>query len=307
MASNESLYTLQSLRDWSSDAQGRGIRFGVIGDPVAHSASPPMHNAALKACGMDMEYVRIHLRPPELEEGFRLLSLHGFAGVNLTIPHKTAIIPLIDSIDPSAERLGAVNTVRFENGKSRGYNTDGPGLVRAVMASFGARLGELRVMIIGAGGGAGRATAIQCAIEGCTEITLVNRTQSKAEALVHSLRELTAGSSPRSVRAISDSSESLSCALAEVDIVLQCSSLGMKEGDPSPLPKRAIEARHFVYDTIYSRRTQLLEDAEDAGARCANGLGMLLHQGALAFEIWLQRPAPVEVMSSALKAATGLK
>ena len=79
-----------------------------------------MHNAALKACGMDMEYVRIHLRPPELEEGFRLLSLHGFAGVNLTIPHKTAIIPLIDSIDPSAERLGAVNTVRFENGKSRG-------------------------------------------------------------------------------------------------------------------------------------------------------------------------------------------
>ena len=114
-----------------------------------------MHNAALKACGMDMEYVRIHLRPPELEEGFRLLSLHGFAGVNLTIPHKTAIIPLIDSIDPSAERLGAVNTVRFENGKSRGYNTDGPGLVRAVMASFGARLGELRVMIIGAGGGLG--------------------------------------------------------------------------------------------------------------------------------------------------------
>lgn len=266
-----------------------------------------MHNAALQACGIDMEYVRIHLRPSELEEGFRLLSRHGFAGVNLTIPHKTAIIPLIDSIDPNAERLGAVNTVRFENGKSRGYNTDGPGLVRAVMASFGARLGDLRVMILGAGGGAGRAAAIQCAIEGCTEITLVNRTQSKAEALADSLRGLTAGKSGSSIRAIADSPESLSLGLAQVDIILQCSSLGMKEGDSSPLPKQAIEACHFVYDTIYSRRTQLMEDAEEKGARCANGLSMLLHQGALAFEIWLQRPAPVEVMCTALKAASGLK
>ncbi len=307
MASNESPYTLQNLRDWSPEANGRCIRFGVIGDPVAHSASPPMHNAALKACGLDMEYVRIHLHPSELEEGFRLLSQHGFAGVNLTIPHKTAIIPLINSIDPNAERLGAVNTVRFENGESRGYNTDGPGLVRAIMASFGARLGELRAIIIGAGGGAGRAAAIQCAIEGCSEITLVNRTQSKAEALADSLRELTAGKPAPSIRAIADSRESLSLALADADIILQCSSLGMKEGDPSPLPKQAIEARHFVYDTIYSRRTQLIGDAEEAGARCANGLSMLLHQGALAFEIWLQQPAPVEVMSTALKAATGLK
>jgi shikimate dehydrogenase len=264
-----------------------------------------MHNAALKACGLDMEYVRIHLRPPELEEGIGLLSRIGFAGVNLTIPHKTEIIPLLDSIDPNAEILGAVNTVRFENGKSRGYNTDGPGLVRAVMASFGARLGELRVMILGAGGGAGRAAAIQCAIEGCTEITLVNRTESKARALTDSLRELTKKKSVTHIRVVTDSSEILAHALADVDIILQCSALGMKEGDASPLPKQAIESRHFVYDTIYSRHTQLIKDAAEKGARCADGLNMLLHQGALAFEIWLERTAPVEVMSAALKAAIG--
>lgn len=266
-----------------------------------------MHNAALRACGLDMEYVRIHLRPSELEEGFHLLSRNGFAGVNLTIPHKTAIIPLIDSIDPNAERLCAVNTVSFNNGKSRGYNTDGPGLVRAVMASFGASLGDLRVMIIGAGGGAGRAAAIQCAIEGCTDITLVNRTQSKAETLAQSLREIIATKSAQSIRVISNSTESLSGALTQSDIVLQCSSLGMKEGDPSPLPRQALEPRHFVYDTIYSRRTQLIEDANEKGARYADGLSMLLHQGALAFEIWLQRAAPIDVMHAALKTATGLK
>lgn len=264
-----------------------------------------MHNAALKACGLDMEYVRIHLRPPELKEGIGLLSRIGFAGVNLTIPHKTEIIPLLDSIDPNAEILGAVNTVRFENGKSRGYNTDGPGLVRAVMASFGARLGELRVMILGAGGGAGRAAAIQCAIEGCTEITLVNRTESKARALADSLRELTKKKSVTHIRVVTDSSEMLAHALADVDIILQCSALGMKEGDASALPKQAIESRHFVYDTIYSRHTQLIKDAGEKGARCADGLNMLLHQGALAFEIWLERTAPVEVMSAALKAAIG--
>ena len=305
MASIESPYTLQNLRHWTPDPEGRPVRFGVVGDPVAHSASPPMHNAALRACGIEMQYVRIHLRPPELEEGFGLLLQNGFAGVNFTIPHKTAVIPFLDSIDPNAERLGAVNTVRFENGRSRGYNTDGPGLVKAVLASFGAKLGDMRAMIVGVGGGAGRAAAIQCAIEGCGEISLVNRTLSKAETLAHFLRGLTTGKPASSIRVIEDSPEVLSNALAQTDIVLQGSSLGMAEGDASPLPKQAIEKHHLIYDTIYSRRTQLIEDAHSKGARCANGLSMLLHQGALSFEIWLHRPAPVEVMNHALLAATG--
>ncbi len=307
MASIEPPYTLEGLKNWRPNPEAPAIRFCVVGDPVAHSASPPMHNAALKACGIAMEYVRVHLRPTELQEGFSLLLQHGFIGVNFTIPHKTAVMPLLDSIDPCAERLGAVNTVRFEEGKSCGYNTDGPGLVRAVAASFGVKLGNLRAMVIGAGGGAGRAAAIQCALEGCPEITLVNRTLSKAQALAHSLHELTTASPALTIHAVEDTPKNISDAMSRTDVVLQCSSLGMASEDASPIPKGAIERRHLIYDTIYSRRTQLIHDAEAQGAEYANGLSMLLHQGALAFEIWLQRPAPVDAMNAALIAVAGIK
>jgi shikimate dehydrogenase len=266
-----------------------------------------MHNAALKACGVEMEYVRVHLRPPELQEGFTLLNQNGFIGVNFTIPHKTAVISLLDSVDPRAERLGAVNTVRFDGGKSCGYNTDGPGLARAVTASFGVRLGDLKAMVIGAGGGAGRAAAIQCALEGCREITLVNRTLSKAEALSQYLQDLTTGCPALTIHAMEDTPKNISDAMSHTDIVLQCSSLGMANEDPSPIPKEAIGSHHLIYDTIYSRRTKLIQDAEARGARSANGLSMLLYQGALAFEIWLQRPAPIEAMNAALVAVARIK
>ena len=306
MAYVEPPYTLENLRDWRPEHQSASIRFCVVGDPVAHSASPPMHNAALKACGVAMEYVRVHLSPPELQEGFRLLRQNGFLGVNFTIPHKTAVMPLLDSVDPRAERLGAVNTVRFDEGKSCGYNTDGPGLVRAVTASFGVKLGTLRAMVIGAGGGAGRAAAIQCALEGCREITLVNRTLSKAEALAQYLDDLTTGSPALTIRALEDTPKNISDAMSHTDIVLQCSSLGMANKDASPIPKEAIGNHHLIYDTIYSRRTQLIQDADAHGAQSADGLSMLLHQGALAFEIWLQRPAPIEAMNAALVAVAGI-
>lgn len=307
MASIEPPYTLESLRNWRPDPESPAIRFCVVGDPVAHSASPPMHNAALKACGVTMQYVRVHLRPPELQEGLDLLLQHDFIGVNLTIPHKTAVIPLLDSIDPCAERLGAVNTILFARGKSCGYNTDGPGLVRAVTASFGVKLGSLSAMVIGAGGGAGRAAAIQCAIEGCPKITLVNRTLSKAETLAKSLHELTKGGLTPAIHAIEDTPENISDAMSRSDIILQCSSVGMATEDASPIPKEAIARHHLIYDTIYSRRTQLIQDAESQGAQSADGLSMLLHQGALAFEIWLQRPAPIEAMNSALVAVARTK
>ena len=153
------VYELPDLQNWhsaSADAQPP-LRLAVFGDPVAHSASPPMHNAALERCGIDARYTRLHIRPEELEPALRLLPTQGFIGANLTIPHKAAALPLMDEVDDHARRVGVINTVVVEDGKLLGFNTDGPGLVRALRAEFSVDLRDLRVLVLGAGGGAGRA------------------------------------------------------------------------------------------------------------------------------------------------------
>jgi len=297
--STPAVFTVEDLRRWKGSAP---LQLAVLGDPVAHSASPPMHMAALEACGLLHTYGRIHIRPEELPEAMRLLKESAFIGVNLTIPHKTAVLPLLNAVDRHARIMGAVNTVLFKEGRLTGFNTDGKGLPRAIAEDFGVDLGALRVLILGAGGGAGRAVALQCALEGCPKITLVNRTREKAAALAEEIASLPGlPQPPPIVTALGTDSVTLSAHLEATDIILQCSSVGMKDGDRSPLPLRFLRREHLVYDTIYSRPTQLLADARTVGARSSNGLSMLLHQGALAFEIWFQRAAPVEAMRTALR------
>jgi shikimate dehydrogenase len=155
----------------------------------------------------------------------------------------------------------------------------------------------LRVLILGAGGGAGRAISLYCGIAGCVEITLVNRTLSKAEELATQLRALP---SPPLVHVSEPGARELGDLAEKAQLIIQCSSLGMHPDDPSPLDPSFLHEGHLVYDTIYSSPTRLIRDAKEAGAQTANGLSMLLHQGALAFEIWFQRPAPVESMREAL-------
>ena len=290
------VYSLEDLRAWP--AEQPPLRLAVFGDPVAHSASPPMHNAALAECGIDARYTRLHIRAEELAEAFRLLPAQGFIGVNCTIPHKFAALALVDRADDHARRIGVVNTVAVEGEKLVGYNTDGPGLVRAVRAELGADLRDLRVMILGAGGGAGRAIAMQCAIENCPGIVLINRTFEKLMPLVRELdafyplnRIVNDGFDPGALRA----------RLAQTDLIINCTSVGMKADEPSPIPADLLASHHLIYDTIYTAaRTPLLLAGDAVGARGANGLTMLLHQGALSFEIWFQRPAPIEVMRAAL-------
>jgi shikimate dehydrogenase len=289
------VYTLEDLRSWTRETAP--IQLAVLGAPVAHSASPPMHLAALRACGLPHNYGRIHILPEELPESFALLQQAGFLGVNLTIPHKTAVLSLLSEIDPNARQLGAVNTVSFAPGTTSGFNTDGAGLERSIAESFGARLSTLRVLILGAGGGAGRAISLYCGLAGCPEITLVNRTVSKVEDLAAQLRLL---ESPPVVHFCETGSRALPGLAEKAQLIIQCSSLGMHPDDPSPLDGSLLHRGHLVYDTIYSSPTRLLHDAKTAGAQTANGLSMLLHQGALAFEIWFQRPAPVESMREAL-------
>ena len=282
------------------------MRLAVLGDPVAHSASPPMHNAALAACGIDACYTRLHIRPDELADALRLVARAGFIGVNLTIPHKTAALSLLDELDPHAAALGAVNTVLVGAGsRLRGFNTDGPGFEQAVRADFGVELRKLRVMILGAGGGAGRALAAQCALLGCPRLVLVNRTPEKSRALVENLRGQVACAGE--ISALAWEADALVEALKEVDLVVNASSVGLKPGDVSPLAAADIPSSLLVFDTVYradGRNTPLVDAAQSSGTRTSGGRSLLLHQGALAFAHWFARPAPVGVMRQALENST---
>ncbi len=171
-------YTLADLEKWREIARDIDppIRLGVFGDPVAHSLSPDIQNAALRACEIDAQYARFHIRANELSSALRFLRNLDFAGVNLTVPHKIAGFAQVDEADESASRVGAVNTIRVRDKKLVGSNTDGEGFLRAIRSEFSVDLRDLRVLIIGAGGGTGRATAWQCALENCERLVLVNRT-----------------------------------------------------------------------------------------------------------------------------------
>jgi shikimate dehydrogenase len=273
-------------------------RLSVFGDPVAHSASPFMHNAALLKRGLPLQYVRVHVTPEELPAALRNLPQADFLGTNLTIPHKQAALHIMDEVSREASLMGAINTVAVLNGKLHGYNTDGPGFAAAIKEEFGVALGTQRVLILGGAGGAGRAITAQCALEECPSIIIANRNPSKGDKLANEItKHLSA-----SISSIQMSEEELSKALATSDLVINATPLGMKSGDPSPLPDGLLKTYHLVYDTVYSGgETALLLQAQKAGARSANGLSMLLHQGAKSFEIWFNEPGPLEAMKKALK------
>ena len=276
----------------------------VFGDPIAHSASPPMHNAALNDRGKPLQYVRIRVTSKELQAALGSLVGADFLGTNLTIPHKQEALKLVDVVSNEARLMGAINTVAVRGGKLHGFNTDGPGFAAAVREEFGVNPGSLRVLILGGAGGAGRAITVQCALEGCSKIIIANRASAKGDSLAQIIRaEL-----GKEVESISMEPEALTKALGSVDLIVNATPLGMKESDASPLADvvaRDLRPDQFLYDTVYSGGTSaLLGQALAAGARSANGLSMLLHQGALAYEIWFNEPAPLHTMREALMAAT---
>ena len=300
-------YTLADLENWSKTAGDINppIRLGILGDPVAHSLSPQMQNAALRACKIDMQYARFHIRAKELRSALRFLRELDFIGVNVTVPHKIAAFTQIDEADESATRAGAVNTIRVRHKELVGSNTDGEGFLRAVRSEFSVDVRDLRVLILGAGGGTGHAIARQCALENCERLVLVNRTYEKAQALAERLRPYFAG--PRvlgpvaRLEAVAWDEAALRTQLADVDLIINATPLGMNPSDPTPIPARLLAPHHMVFDCVYGpSQTSLLRAADEAGARGANGLSMLLHQGALAFQMWFDREAPIEAMRSAL-------
>ena len=300
------IYTLADLTDWEKTTRNVDppIRLGVLGYPVAHSLSPQIQNAALEQSKLNMQYARFHILPNELREALNLIRELNFVGVNLTVPHKIAALDQVDDVDPDARRIGAVNTISFTGKTARGFNTDGRGFSRAVRGEFSVDLRDLRVLVLGAGG-AGRAIAMQCAKENCERLVIANRNFAKAKRLAEELREFFAGPKvfgpvPR-LQAIAWEETAIRFQIANIDLVVNATPLGLNQTDPPAIPARLLAPHVMIYDTVYVQgRTPSAAAAIEAGARAANGSSMLLYQGGFSFAIWFEREAPLEVMRAAL-------
>jgi shikimate dehydrogenase len=275
---------------------------GVLGFPVAHSLSPLMHNAAFAALGLDFVYLPFEVRPEDLAQAVAGLRALQVAGVNVTIPHKVAIVRLLDSLSREAELTGAVNTVvRTREGRLIGYNTDGAGFLAALREEADMQPDGLRALIVGAGG-AGRAVALSLGLGGALSVTITNRTPKRAEALS---AELAAKVRASAFRPVAFTPEALRPVLAAVDLVVNCTAVGMKgESFDVPLPLEALPTHAVVADVVYlSGGTPLLREATRLGRRCFGGLGMLVHQGAIAQELWTGVRPPVSLLREATRAA----
>lgn len=277
---------------------GRTRVVAVFGYPVHHSLSPGMHNAAFQELGLDYVYVPFNVIPDNLENALEGVRALGIVGVNLTIPHKERAVELLDSVSPEALPIGSVNTVHNVDGVLNGYSTDGEGFMRSLEAEGRSATGS-RAVVLGAGGSA-RAVTHALAAHGA-QVSVVNRTASRAEALVEQLSGVLHGGQG-SVRAIALDGPEARDAVVKADLLVNCTSVGMHPNeDAQPVPSEWLHDRLFVYDLIYNPlKTRLVEAAEAAGARGANGVGMLVYQGAISFEIWTGRKPPTDVMRRAV-------
>ncbi len=268
---------------------------GIIGHPVGHSLSPRMHNAAFAHDGADYVYVAIDVAPDDLTSAIRGLRALGFVGFNVTMPHKEAILPLMDELDETARLAGAVNTVVIKEGRLLGLNTDGSGFVEAC-GEAGVSLAGRRVLILGAGGAAA-AVAVASLGEGASRLYIANRTTKRAGELRARLSEVTRGTEV-SVHTFDEAGE----VAAEAEVLINATYLGMREEDPLPLPADALTADKVVCDAVYraGRETALIRRAREVGAWVVSGGRMLLYQGVQAQRVWTGREPNVEVMSGAL-------
>ncbi len=269
--------------------------YAVIGCPVSHSLSPVMHNAALKALGLDAEYIAVLVQREELE-AFTRDARKNLAGFNITVPHKNAVIPFLDEISRDAKLSGSVNTVTVSDGKLSGASTDGYGLEAALAESFRYTISDSSVTFIGCGGVV-KALTFHFALRGIKKIHLLNRTLETAEKLAANLKEEFPLLNVETA-SVSDDGK-VEAFLNDSRLAVQCTSLGLKPDDPAPIRPELLPRDIFFYDTIY-KRTKLYAYAEEHGIPAASGLSMLLHQGAKSLSIWTGLEAPVEVMRKAL-------
>jgi shikimate dehydrogenase len=268
---------------------------GLIGYPLKHSISPAMHNAAFAKLGLPYEYILLETPAEELKQQLAKLRKPEFIGANVTIPHKEAVTPYLDDLSELAKSIGAVNTIKNDNGKLIGHNTDATGFIVSLKEDAGFDPKGKKIFIMG-GGGAARAAAISLLSVGAGKIIIGEAIKEKGEKLAGHLNAIVPNSSTTAL-----TSNEIIDALKECALVINASPVGMhpKEND-SPLKGFAIPSQILVYDLVYNPyETKLIKDAKKAGAKTTSGLGMLIRQAILAFEIFTDLPAPDQVMREA--------
>jgi shikimate dehydrogenase len=275
---------------------------GLIGYPVAHSLSPGMHRAAFDALGIEAHYALWETQPDRLAKRIASLRFAGILGANVTIPYKESVVSLVDECDPLAARIGAINTIVNRGGRLVGYNTDAPGFTRALTEFAAFDCPGKKVVILGTGGAA-RAAAVGLLENGVGEVILLGRNEKHIQNFLHHLRTLTAKmhGTTRVYGTFLGCPEANGL-LSTVDLVVNATPVGLKADDATLLfDVNILPTTALVMDMIFNPPlTPLLRAAQAHGCQVLNGLSMLLYQGALAFELWTDRPAPIEVMRKVL-------
>ena len=299
----EDTLTLDDLARWSEP----GTHLAVLGHPVKHSVSPHMHNAALRALSAtdarftSWHYWKFDVPPERLAEALPLFHDRGFAGLNLTVPHKVLALDLIDSVDPAASDIGAVNTLRHTPDGYEGFNTDGYGMAAGIAQELGLPLAGADVILLGAGGAA-RSAAVECLRQECRSLWIGNRSRSSLDTLLHQIRPLADGITIHDFLL-----EAVPPQLPAGALLINSTSCGLRDDEPPPIDLAALPRPGAVFDMIYNPpRTPLLCAAERLGIRNANGLAMLVHQGARALSLWTGATVPDKVMHLAALAALNL-
>lgn len=278
---------------------GQTRQLAIIGYPVGHSISPAMHQEAFRHQRMNCNYSAFAVEPAHLKAAVEGLRALGFLGANVTIPHKETVIGLLDEVAPTARQIGAVNTIVNRGGRLIGYNTDGWGFISS-LEEAGVRPAGVSAVVLGAGGAA-RAITVYLALARVRRLTISNRTVARAEELA---REVRKAAPDLPVYAVEASSQAEREALMDAGLVVNCTPLGMTpDVNSTPLQEiNLLPQQAVVYDTVYAPAdTRLLRAARLRGLRAIGGLGMLVHQGACAWEYWFGRRGPVGVMYSAAK------
>lgn len=262
-------------------------RLALLGTPVVHSRSPERHNAYIKQLNLAWSYVAIDVKKEEFVEAMNFLRHSSFIGFNVTMPHKQEALALMDEVTEHASLLGSINTVAIRNGKFFGHNTDGPGFVAALKEEWNFSLQGKSALILGASGGAGRALAMQAALEGCRQLFLSSRTP---ELLQEQAKQVSQIKPDLLVETIGLDESSLQQAMSAVDLVVNTTPVGFFDQDaPALIPSTFFQPRHYVYDIVYSKKpTPLIRATKATGAHSADGSSMIELQGAMAFQIWLQ-------------------
>ncbi|MFA4888254.1 MAG: shikimate dehydrogenase [Candidatus Omnitrophota bacterium] len=268
--------------------------FGLIGYPVKHSLSPLMHNAAFKELGIPAEYKLFEIAPQELESFFKNLTRKNIFGLNVTVPYKERVLPFLDEISSDARSIGAVNTVINDANRLSGFNTDGVGFLRHLSEDLHFSIAGRKIALIGAGGAA-KAAAVYLSKNKPERISIYDLDKVKSSVLISQLKKNFPGVEFFLAERTAD------LRIDSCDLLINATPIGMKEADPEIIDANLLRKGLLVYDLIYNpAQTKILRRAKEIGASTANGLGMLLYQGAASFEIWTGRKAPLEVMREAL-------